>query len=266
MNMALSDAHLRYLFAISNAAAATPDVSSRQIASTLGVTKPSVVHILNILMRDGMVVKRHYGKIYLTDRGAFTVNYYRRLLRGTSCVLFPIMGAIVALAVPGVRLVLTEKWMPAAPLLQILATACVMAPIRMINQNVYHIKGRSDIYLKTEVINKLLITALLAATIPLGIQAICWGFLAVSYVQFFVNAHYNSRLVGYHLRRQLGDIGRPLLVTLVMTAAIFGLTLLIRHDLAAILAGGAVMLATSAWMLNREVRIRTLYAKFFHKA
>ena len=72
--MALSDAHLRYLFAISNAAAATPDVSSRQIASALGVTKPSVVHILNILMRDGMVVKRHYGKIYLTDRGAFTVT------------------------------------------------------------------------------------------------------------------------------------------------------------------------------------------------
>ena len=200
------------------------------------------------------------------DNDAELLGYYRRLLRGTSCVLFPIMGAIVALAVPGVRLVLTEKWMPAAPLLQILATACVMAPIRMINQNVYHIKGRSDIYLKTEVINKLLITALLAATIPLGIQAICWGFLAVSYVQFFVNAHYNSRLVGYHLRRQLGDIGRPLLVTLVMTAAIFGLTLLIRHDLAAILAGGVVMLATSAWMLNREVRIRTLYAKFFHKA
>ena len=81
--MALSDAHLRYLFAISNAAAATPDVSSRQIASALGVTKPSVVHILNILMRDGMVVKRHYGKIYLTDRGAFTVNYYRRLLDAT---------------------------------------------------------------------------------------------------------------------------------------------------------------------------------------
>ena len=58
-------------------------MSSRQIASTLGVTKPSVVHILNILMRDGMVVKRHYGKIYLTDRGAFTVNYYRRLLEAT---------------------------------------------------------------------------------------------------------------------------------------------------------------------------------------
>lgn len=99
--MALSDAHLRYLFAISNAAAATPDVSSRQIASALGVTKPSVVHILNILMRDGMVVKRHYGKIYLTDRGAFTVNYYRRLLDVTLAAMpeypFPV-SADAALA------------------------------------------------------------------------------------------------------------------------------------------------------------------------
>ena len=96
--MALSDAHLRYLFAISNAAAATPDVSSRQIASALGVTKPSVVHILNILMRDGMVVKRHYGKIYLTDRGAFTVNYYRRLLDATLAAMpeypFPVSAAL----------------------------------------------------------------------------------------------------------------------------------------------------------------------------
>lgn len=85
--MALSDAHLRYLFAISEAAAQTPDVSSRQIAAALGVTKPSVVHILNVLMRDGLIVKRHYGKIYLTDRGAFTVKYYRRLLEQSLAAL-----------------------------------------------------------------------------------------------------------------------------------------------------------------------------------
>ncbi len=200
----------------------------------------------------------------LGDDDAELLGYYRRMLRGTSCILFPIMGAIVALAVPGVRLVLTEKWMPAVPLLQILATACLMAPIRMINQNIYHIKGRSDIYLKTEVINKVLITLLLAATIPFGIRAICWGYLAVSYVQFFVNARYNSRLVGYDLRRQIADIGGPLLATLAMTGAIFGLTLLIRHDLMSLLAGSVMTAATLLWLLNREVPIRTLCTKFFH--
>lgn len=198
------------------------------------------------------------------ENDAELLGYYRRMLRGTACVLFPIMGAIVALAEPGVRLVLTEKWMPAAPLLQILATATLMAPIRMINQNVYHIKGRSDVYLKTEVINKVLITLLLAATIPLGIRAICWGFLAVSYIQFFVNARYNSRLVGYHLRRQIADIGAPLLVTAGMTAAIYALTLVIRHDLTSLLVGGTLAAATLLWLLNREVPIRTLCTKFFH--
>lgn len=198
------------------------------------------------------------------ENDAELLGYYRRMLRGTACVLFPIMGAIVALAEPGVRLVLTEKWMPAVPLLQILAAATLMAPIRMINQNVYHIKGRSDVYLKTEVINKVLITLLLAATIPLGIRAICWGFLAVSYIQFFVNARYNSRLVGYHLRRQLADIGAPLLATAGMTAAIYALTLVIRHDLASLLVGGTLAAATLLWLLNREVPLRTLCTKFFH--
>ena len=67
--MALSDAHLRYLFAISNAAAATPDVSSRQIASALGVTKPSVVHILNILMQAECVQQvRQYLVEHLDSR------------------------------------------------------------------------------------------------------------------------------------------------------------------------------------------------------
>ena len=69
--MALSDAHLRYLFAISNAAAATPDVSSRQIASALGVTKPSVVHILN--NGPHLIVRTAFGKQTEVNPGGFTI-------------------------------------------------------------------------------------------------------------------------------------------------------------------------------------------------
>ena len=51
-----------------------------EVARTLDVTKPSVVRVLESLMRGGLVVKERYGKIYLTDRGAFTVHYYRKIL------------------------------------------------------------------------------------------------------------------------------------------------------------------------------------------
>ena len=72
--MELTSAHLRYLLAIYEVSRTHLDISSRSIAEKLGVTKPSVVRIMNLLMEHGMIVKEHYGKIYLTDRGIFVAR------------------------------------------------------------------------------------------------------------------------------------------------------------------------------------------------
>ena len=76
--MELSAAHLRYLLAIYEAAATQRDISSRTIAERLGVTRPSVARALGQLMERGMIVKAHYGKIYLTDRGVFVARRGQR--------------------------------------------------------------------------------------------------------------------------------------------------------------------------------------------
>lgn len=76
--MELSAAHLRYLLAIYEAAATQRDISSRTIAERLGVTRPSVARALGQLMERGMIVKAHYGKIYLTDRGVFVARRVQR--------------------------------------------------------------------------------------------------------------------------------------------------------------------------------------------
>ncbi|HIV44215.1 MAG TPA: helix-turn-helix domain-containing protein [Candidatus Faecalibacterium avium] len=82
--MELSAAHLRYLLAIYQTAHTQRDVSSRTIAERLGVTRPSVARALGQLMDRGMIVKAHYGKIYLTDRGIFVA---RRVQQQLDCVL-----------------------------------------------------------------------------------------------------------------------------------------------------------------------------------
>lgn len=76
----LSDTNLRYLFAIYSISQTKMIVSSMEVAKALDVTKPSVARVLESLMRRGLVVKERYGKIYLTDRGAFTVHYYQQIL------------------------------------------------------------------------------------------------------------------------------------------------------------------------------------------
>ena len=65
---------LRYLLAIYEVSQTHLDISSRSIAEKLGVTKPSVVRIMNLLMERGMIVKEHYGKIYMTDRGIWVAK------------------------------------------------------------------------------------------------------------------------------------------------------------------------------------------------
>ena len=78
--MELTSAHLRYLLAIYEVSRTHLDISSRSIAEKLGVTKPSVVRIMNLLMERGMIVKEHYGKIYLTDRGLWVAKQVSREL------------------------------------------------------------------------------------------------------------------------------------------------------------------------------------------
>ena len=78
--MELTPAHLRYLLAIYEVSQTHLDISSRSIAEKLGVTKPSVVRVMNLLMERGMIVKEYYGKIYLTDRGIFVAREVKKQL------------------------------------------------------------------------------------------------------------------------------------------------------------------------------------------
>ena len=85
--MQLTAAHLRYLLAIYEVSRTHLDISSRSIAEKLGVTKPSVVRILNLLMEQGMIVKEYYGKIYLTDRGIWVAKRVQQELDAKSAEL-----------------------------------------------------------------------------------------------------------------------------------------------------------------------------------
>ena len=80
ISMELTPAHLRYLLAIYEVSQTHLDICSRSIAEKLNVTKPSVVRIMNLLMDHGMIVKEHYGKIYLTDRGIFEARAVKEQL------------------------------------------------------------------------------------------------------------------------------------------------------------------------------------------
>ena len=143
-------------------------------------------------------------------------NAYRRFLRISAFVIFPLMVGLSAVADPFIRLVLTDKWEGAIYLLQILCFALMWYPIHAINLNLLQVKGRSDYFLKLEVIKKILGVAILCVTIPLGLVAMCYGRLFSSVVCLGINTYYTKKIIGYGFLDQMKDLLHILVHSLVM--------------------------------------------------
>lgn len=155
---------------------------------------------------------------YLTDA-------YKRFLRLSAFVVFPLMVGLSAVADPFIRLVLTDKWENAIILLQITCFALMWYPIHAINLNILQVKGRSDYFLKLEIIKKVQGVLFLVVTVPMGIVAMCCGKVISSLISLIWNTHYTNKLIGYGYFAQMRDLLPVLIHSLVMG----GIVLLVVH-------------------------------------
>ena len=95
-------------------------------------------------------------------------------------VNIPVMIGLAVVAKPLVMVLLTEKWAPAVPYLQLLCVVDLLYPLNVINLEVLLAKGRSDLYLRIEVMKPILLFASIAATYRYGIIAMIYGQIVVS--------------------------------------------------------------------------------------
>ncbi|HUW94310.1 MAG TPA: lipopolysaccharide biosynthesis protein [Anaerolineae bacterium] len=151
-------------------------------------------------------------------------NGFRKALRALVLVSFPLMIGLLACAQPLVLTLLTEKWAPAIPYLQLLCIVGLFYPLQVINLNVLLAMGRSDLFFRLEVIKKALIVIVLAVTWRRGIQAIIAGQIVLSLVAYYLNSYYSGRIVGYGLGAQVRDLLPYLGAAGAMGAGAFALT------------------------------------------
>ncbi|WP_199524667.1 lipopolysaccharide biosynthesis protein [Pseudoalteromonas sp. bablab_jr011] len=142
---------------------------------------------------------------------------YKLTLRLSAFVIFPLMIGLAIIAQPFVAVILGDEWLEAADLLSILCCAFMLYPIHAINLNLLQVKGRSDIFLKLEVIKKALIVLMLFITIPLGIKAICIGMLIHTYIAFFINSYYTGQFSKLKTRDQLSALA-PIWLMVLLSA------------------------------------------------
>lgn len=155
-----------------------------------------------------------------------------------SCyILFPLMVGLAVLAEPLIRALLTEKWLPAVPLLQIICFAQMWDPIMRINAMSLVSKGRSDYHLQAEIIKKILAVLILFSTLPFGIRAICFGMLVYAFVDMVVVIGYSRRIIGLGYVKQFKILLGPFFLALSMGLVVFISTYLIINPVYKLIAG-----------------------------
>lgn len=162
---------------------------------------------------------------------------YRKFLRISGFVVFPLMMGLAAIADPLTRFILTDKWADSIPLLRILCFALMLYPIHAINLNLLQVKGRSDLFLRLEIYKKILGVATLCVTIPMGITAMCVGRVFTSWVALTMNTHYTGKLIHLGFFQQLKDYLPTLFNSFIMAAIVYGVTLAIPDSGLQLLTG-----------------------------
>lgn len=144
---------------------------------------------------------------------------YKRFLKLSAFVVFPLMIGLAAVADPFIRIALTDKWEGSIYLLQIICFALMWYPIHAINLNILQVKGRSDYFLKLEIIKKVQGVLFLVATVPMGIVAMCYGKVISSLISLIWNTHYTKKLINYGFSAQMKDL-LPILIHSLMMGGI----------------------------------------------
>jgi len=145
----------------------------------------------------------------------------RRAIVTSSFLIFPMMIGMAVVAEPLVKIVLTEKWLPAVPFLQIFSISYALIPIHTANLQAINAMGRSDIFLKLEMIKKAFGLVILGISIPFGVYAIAIGQVVSGVIATIVNAYPNKQLLKYSYKEQLMDIMPSFFTALVMGGVVY---------------------------------------------
>lgn len=155
------------------------------------------------------------------DRGKVK-NMMRTSMTMSAYIIFPIMAGLAAVAPPLVSLLLTDKWLPCVPYMQVYCFSLAFYPVHSCNLQAVNAMGRSDLFLKLEIIKKSYGIVTLAVAVfcfdsPL---AIAMTGLITTWVGWLVNAFPNKKLTGYSYREQIFDLFPVIFISMVMCVAV----------------------------------------------
>lgn len=154
-------------------------------------------------------------------------NNYQKLIRTIMFITFILMLGMAAVAEPMIVTLIGEKWRPSIIYLQMLSFVGMMYPLHALNLNMLQVQGRSDLFLKLEVIKKIIAVPVIVIGIFFGIKMMIAGMMVNTLIAYYLNSYWSGVKIGYSFKQQVTDILPSFILALIMAVGVFGLGLVL---------------------------------------
>ena len=145
----------------------------------------------------------------------------RRAIKTSTYVMAPLMMGLAFCAEPIVKLLLTDKWLPCVPFLRIFCITYMFWPVHTANLNAINAMGRSDWFLRLEIVKKITGMIILLSTMWFGVMAMAYSLLLSSVLSQIINSWPNRKLLNYGYLEQVRDFAPGILLAVIMGICVY---------------------------------------------
>lgn len=158
------------------------------------------------------------------------VHLTRLTIKSTALIVTPIFFGLASIAEPLIKVLLTDKWLMAVPIMQILCIARLVTIISGINVNILYAIGRTDLALNQQYVKLLIRIVFLVIAINHGIIYLALAELISTLIHFFINTYYPSKILNYGPLQQIKDMVPILFSSFLMVVGMYISMFFIEND------------------------------------
>ena len=173
-----------------------------------------------------------------------------KILKISSFTIFPILAFCAVSAKPITIILFGEQWLPIVPYIQLSCVMYAFSPFNVLNLQVLLSKGRSDLYLKLEVLKKVIGVILVIVSVQFSPLCLIASMALILYpLCAVINIWPIGKLIGYGFRKQIKDVIASIVLTAVLIVCSCVMSIVCRRlNVGSIYLSSIIALASSAFV------------------
>ncbi len=178
----------------------------------------------------------------------------RKSIRLSVFVVFPVLLGLLVVSQPLTLILLTEKWLPSVPFMQLTCICCMFWPLSH-RTHALNAIGKSSVTAKLSIIGKSITLLSIFVCLQFGIYAIMLGTIVSSSISLFITSYYTKKYIGYGIKELAQDMLPPLALSCIMAVGAFLIGLLninIYVSLVLQILVGVAIYVLGAWLFKMD--------------